>query len=64
MKGIFVQLEYGFVRLPEVGLEQLNEAVCVYKLQKKGRTRCTLYTKCTTPRPLTDVHQAVENNLQ
>ena len=36
----------------------------VYKLQQTMRARCTLYTRCTTPRPLTDVHQAMANNLQ
>ena len=28
---------------------------CVHKLQETGRACCTLYTRCTTPRPLTDV---------
>ena len=37
---------------------------CVHKLQKTGRARCTLFTRCTTPRPLTDVHQAMANTLQ
>ena len=36
----------------------------MYKLHQTGRARCTLYTSCTTPRPLTDVHQAMANNLQ
>ena len=38
--------------------------LCMYKLHQTGRARCTLYTSCATPRPLTDVHQVVENNLQ
>ena len=38
--------------------------VCVYKVHQTWRDRSALYTKCTTPRPLTDVYEAVENNLQ
>ena len=38
--------------------------VCVYILQQTGRAVCTLYTSFTTPRLLTDVHQAVEYNVQ
>ena len=37
---------------------------CVYKLQITGSNRCILNTRCTTPRPLTDVHQVVEYNVQ
>ena len=36
----------------------------VYNLCKTGRSRRTLYTRFTTLRPLTDVYQAMENNLQ
>ena len=38
--------------------------LCVYNLYQTGRSRRTLYNRCMTPRLLTDVHQAVENNLQ
>ena len=36
----------------------------VYNLYQTGWSRRTLYNRCTTPRPLTDVHQAMSNNLQ
>ena len=38
--------------------------LCVYNLYQTGRSRRTLYNRCTTPRPLTDVPQAIANNLQ
>ena len=62
-KGIFVHLLYGFVRLPK---SDPNSALrlCVYNLYQTGRERRTLYERCTTPKPLTDIHQAVENNVQ
>ena len=38
---------------------------CVCTNYKKiGRVCCTLHTRCTTPSPLTDVHQTIANNLQ
>ena len=38
--------------------------LCVYNLYQTGRSRRTLNNRCTTPRPLTDVQQAMANNLQ
>ena len=38
--------------------------LCVHKLYQTGRSRCSLYTRCTTIRPLKYVHYAVANNLQ
>ena len=38
--------------------------LCVHKLYQTGRSRCSLYTRCMTIRPLKYVHYAVANNLQ
>ena len=38
--------------------------LCVHNLYQTGRSGSTLYNRCMTPRPLTDVHQAMANNLQ
>ena len=38
--------------------------LCVHKLYQTGRSRCSLYTRCTTIRPLKYVHYAVANKLQ
>ena len=37
---------------------------CVQELYQTGRSHCSLYTWCTTIRPLKQVHYAVMNNLQ
>ena len=39
-------------------------SLCVYNLYQTGRSRRTIYNRYTTNRPIMDVHQAVEINLQ
>ena len=63
VNAIFVHLLQEFVRLQK---SDPNSALrpCVHKMCQTGRSRRTLYNRCTTPRPLTDVHKAMANKLQ
>ena len=54
VNDVFVQLLYGSVRLPQIGLYN-SSRFCVQELYQTGRSRCSLYTRCMTIRPLKHV---------